>query len=257
VGWTFEEKLDATIRGPRGPGLHRPDTTVIEIPGWYQVITPSTKGETLNEISYSELPEDEADRVIDRVVTENRSRGVPTKWCVGPWTKPENFGRLLEDRGFTSWDVRGMAIDTSTPIDPVGGVSVVDVDEAGLDAFLDALVTGWSLESIEDERSSHLLALRAEPRVAHFFSAVVGGEVAGTCGLLLRGRYAYFVGGLVLEPYRGRGIYRAMVRERLAFLAKRGIGLAVVHARESTSAPILERLGFETMFRSKVYRLDA
>jgi hypothetical protein len=43
---------------------------------------------------------------------------------------------------------------------------------------------------------------------------------------------------------------------RLAYLASRGIAIATTHAREATSAPILERLGFRTAFRYTVHRFD-
>jgi hypothetical protein len=86
----------------------------------------------------------------------------------------------------------------------------------------------------------------------HFFTA---GDV-GTAGLILRGDYGYLVGAQVVEAARGRGLYKALTAERLAFLRARGIGYAVTHAREATSAPRLERLGFETLFRSKCYVLE-
>jgi FMN phosphatase YigB (HAD superfamily) len=51
-----------------------------------------------------------------------------------------------------------------------------------------------------------------------------------------------------------RGVYRALVA-RLAFLRERGIAYAVTNAREATSAPMLEHLGFETLFRGACYEL--
>jgi GNAT superfamily N-acetyltransferase len=60
----------------------------------------------------------------------------------------------------------------------------------------------------------------------------------------------------VFDAHRGRGAYRALLAARLARLRALGIGLATTHAREHSSAPILERLGFETVFRHRVYQLD-
>jgi hypothetical protein len=64
------------------------------------------------------------------------------------------------------------------------------------------------------------------------------------------------IGTQVVVEARGRGLYRALVGARLAFLHGMGIGYAVTHAREETSAPILEHLGFETLFRSTCWVLD-
>ena len=74
--------------------------------------------------------------------------------------------------------------------------------------------------------------------------------------MLLRDDYGYFVGGAVMEEARGRGVYRCLVEARLAFLRDRGIEYAVTIAREATSAPVLEHLGFETLFRGACYELD-
>jgi hypothetical protein len=82
---SFDAKLEATIRGPMGPSLRRPDTTVIEKPGWYQVVTPSTRGTTLNEVLFSHVGEREAGEKI------NRRIGVPTNGCVGPWTESQVY----------------------------------------------------------------------------------------------------------------------------------------------------------------------
>ena len=78
----------------------------------------------------------------------------------------------------------------------------------------------------------------------------------GAGSILLREDYGYLVGTAVVERARGRGVYRALVGARLAFLHQRGIEYAVTHARESTSAPMLEHLGFETLFRGRCYLLE-
>lgn len=61
------------------------------------------------------------------------------------------------------------------------------------------------------------------------------------------------MGGVVLPSYRGRGLYRALVHARLAHARARGIAIATSHAREATSAPILEAIGFETVCRFPLY----
>src|SRR5262245_33314002 len=107
--WSEERKLEATIRAPLGRVLLRPDTRVVEHDGWYQLVTPSAPGTLLNEVAFSAVEDADAERLIDEVVATYAADGHPTKWCVGPWTKPADFGDRLARRGFTSWDVRGMA----------------------------------------------------------------------------------------------------------------------------------------------------
>src|SRR4029453_9172393 len=91
----------------------REDTVVVERPGWFQLITPSAPATHLNEVIVSTVETADAERVIDEVVAGYRRIGKPTKWCVGPWTRPEDFGDRLARRGFRHWEVRGMGCQTS------------------------------------------------------------------------------------------------------------------------------------------------
>jgi len=87
----------------------------------------------------------------------------------------------------------------------------------------------------------------------HMFVARRGGAIAGSAGFITKPRSAYLVGGVVVAAHRGAGLYRALLDERLRRIAALGLPLATTLARESTSAPILDRLGFETVFRSRMY----
>ncbi len=257
--WTDAERRDAAIDAPTGGGLLRADTRVIERPGWYQIVTPSTGSAYLNEVAHSHLDASEADAIIDETIATYRELGLPVKWCVGPWTEPADTGERLASRGFEGWDVRGMAIASDARrAEPRDGVRIEEVDETTLDAFLRTATAGWGLppEQLDAERTTHREALRERPRRAHLFAATVGEEVAATAGMLLRDGYGYLVGAQVLERFRGRGLYRALIDARLAWLRERGIGLAVTQAREATSAPILERLGWETVFESRCWLLS-
>lgn len=252
--WTEERKREACLRGPMGRAFLRPDTQVIERPGWHQVLTPSAKG-TMNEVVFSQLDASDADRVIDETVASYQAHGLATKWCVGYWTKPDDFGERLTRRGFTSWDVRGMGCASSLALAAPAHVSVEEVTEPTLDEYLTCLQEGWSqpVEERAAEKEVHLATLRAEPPSAFCYLARLDGAVVGTGALALRGGYGYLLGTQVLAAARGRGVYRALVAARLAALRARGLAYAVTQAREATSAPMLEHLGFETLFRSRCY----
>jgi len=256
--WSLEQKREACLRAPMGGELVRSDTRIIARPGWYQVVTPSAPGSVLNEIVLSQLEASEAEQAIDEAIALYRQTGHPTKWCVGSWTRPEDFGERLARRGFSSWDVRGMGCDTAVAGTAPRRVTVGEVAEQGLDSYVAVEQQGWSLpfEDAQSQRAVYLAALRAHPRTVHLFAARLEGAVVGTAGLALRDGYAYLLGAQVLEAARGMGAYRALVAARLVFLRQRGIGYAVTQAREATSAPILEHLGFETLFRSRIYVLD-
>ncbi|HYO65413.1 MAG TPA: GNAT family N-acetyltransferase, partial [Archangium sp.] len=87
----------------------------------------------------------------------------------------------------------------------------------------------------------------------HFFLARYRGVPAGPAGLVTFERSVYLLGGVVLPAFRGRGLYRALVTGRLHYAAGRGIRFATTHARASTSGPLLERFGFETLCRFPIF----
>jgi GNAT superfamily N-acetyltransferase len=211
--WTAEAKLDATVRAPMHGALLRADTRVIERPGWYQLVTPSAPGTMLNEVILSSAEPGDVNRVIAEVVATYASTGHPVKWCVGPWTKPADFGRLLASNGFSSWAVRGMASDTSRSLRPAEGVAIGEVSEAELDSYVDAAMRGWSIPPAQAalDRETYRRALRASPRQVHLFAAHAAGEIAGTAALVVLDQYGYLAASQVLAPFRGRGVYRALV----------------------------------------------
>jgi len=251
VAWTPERKLHAAIEAPLGPSAGPPDSRVIAREGWFQRITPSSRGTWHNEVLVSRVAQSEAEHVIDEVISQYRALGKPVKWCTGPWTEPPDFGDRLARRGFSSWATRGMGVSTDVRVASGGATArIVNVD-ADLDAYVSTSIAAWSNPTSNGE------TLRVAMRAAlgrELVAFVVDGLGAGA--LLLREDYGYLVGTAVVERERGRGVYRSLVAARLAFLRARDIEFAVTHAHESTSAPILEHLGFETLFRGRCYVLE-
>ena len=181
VSWTIERKRAAAIQAPMTPNMLRAGARVIERPGWYQVVTPSVATGGLDEIVYSQVDVLNAERVIDEAMQAWRKRGGSLKWCVGPWTQPEDFGERLARRGFSSWDVRGMASETARAID-ARNVTVEEVGAETLEPFVDAVTRGWGRppEDMAAELEAHRAALRSTPREVYFFMARVDGEIVAT-----------------------------------------------------------------------------
>jgi len=249
------DKVRETLLATVGSALEWPDMRIIERDGWYQLITPSTRSAIANEVAVSQIPDDDADAVIDRTCAEYAAAGVAFKWFVGPETRPRDLGRRLEARGFRGVPVRGMAIEPAawTATAPAD-VSVELVTLASLEEYNECFATGWG-ERLPDEQRSTIAQAIASTRFDTFLARIDGVPV-GTCGSVYKERCVYLIGGNVLAAYRHRGVYRAMLATRLARAMAAGRALAVTHAREESSAPILERLGFESMFSATVYRND-
>ena len=249
------DKVRESFLAPVGSMLPAADMRVIERDGWFQTITPSTRSIQGNEVIFSRIAEADAERVARDTIAEYARLGLPFKWCVGPLTEPADFGDVLDRLGFTSWPVRGMAVEPQRwTCTPRSDVTVERLTPATFDDHYRCLVRGWAGEVSEGAswRASMLRALAGGRH--HFYTARVAGEAVGTAGLVTKQRSVYLIGGNVLESHRGRGIYRQLLDERLRHAAELGFALATTQAREATSAPILDRLGFETLYRSRVYK---
>ncbi len=239
--------LEEVIVAPRRAFPRLPDLQVIERAGWLQIVTPSITTGGLNEVIYSLLEEHEADRAIDEAIAIYRDRGLKFRWNAGPGSGPADLGERLARRGLTLSSGRGMARSTDSSGD-VTGVAVVD--HSTLDQFTQVMAEGWGSDPAALlELHRHVLAEGRQ----FMFIAYDDGVPAATASYFACERSAYLIGGVVLPAYRGRGLYRALVHARLAHARARGLDIATSHARESTSAPILEKLGFETVCRMAMY----
>jgi GNAT superfamily N-acetyltransferase len=258
VSWTAEAKHDAVLRAVLGAHLPRPGLTVIERPGWYQVVTPSSANAVNNEVILSALSNDEVERVIDETIAGYRAHGAAFKWCVGPWSAPDDLGERLSRRGFRSWAARGMACEPAAiAIAVPADVTTELVTEASLALHVEALIRGWAHAASDADLLLGAHRERLRRGESTLFNAWRRGEIAGTAGFLRKpDGSAYLAGAQVFDAHRGRGAYRALLEARLARLRELGVSLATTHAREQSSAPILERLGFETVFRYCVYQID-
>ena len=83
-------------------------------------------------------------------------------------------------------------------------------------------------------------------------TALVFGEPAGGGSLAVDPDGATLGGASVLPRFRHRGIYRALVAERMRLAAEQGAPLVITHARP-TSRPILQWLGFTPIGRWWAY----
>jgi GNAT superfamily N-acetyltransferase len=249
---TRSDLLEEVIVTSRRAFPRVPDLQVIERPGWLQIITPSIKAGGLNEVIYSLLEEQTADATIDEAIAMYRDLGLKFRWNAGPGSGPADLGKRLERRGLTPSNGRGMA--RSTDVDgSLGAANTVDVRHVSattLDDFTRVMAAGWSADPAAlGAVHKHIL----DEGRHRFFVAYCDAAPAAAASYVPFERSAFLMGGVVLPEYRGRGLYRALVQARMADARARGIGLVTSHAREQTSAPILEKMGFETVCRFPMF----
>jgi len=226
---------------------------------WVQLTTPEVKTHYRNGVLRSVLAAEALPDRIDRMIAHYRSVGVPFRWMVTPSTRPLDTGEVLLGRRFEHVEtLHAMVADPAAfpPHAAGNGIRVERIDEGGIDAWAECSGKGFKMPQAGIERLRvELKQAMAEPEPTRFyFVARERGVPAGASSLRLLDGFAHFNGAAVPEEYRGRGVYRAMVLERMRFLRERGIPLVTNHCVSTTSAPICARLGFRFVCAFEVYR---
>ncbi|MCC7381141.1 MAG: GNAT family N-acetyltransferase [Deltaproteobacteria bacterium] len=245
-GGSDREILAEVMSAPRQALAPLPDTRIIERPGWFQIITPSLRQGGLNEVSLAVIEPGDADRVIDATLAEYQRLGILFRWSVGPESAPADLAARLEARGLVRSPACAMARDVgATAGEASPGIRIERVDAASVELFTRVLAEGWGMDP-DPLSVFHRMLLERWPERSAMFLAFVGEAPAGVGACALLERSMFLQGAVVLPALRRRGVYHALVEARLALARRAGLSLAVIHARASTSAPILARMGFAT-----------
>ena len=240
--------LQAIRKAPLRAFLPAPDTRFVEEPGLRYLITPSRRDAAYNGVDHFVVDPERADAELDRLIAKYEKRRLPHKWIVGPGSAPPDLIERLRARGLRCWWARGMALRADVDMRPSTRAIVRQVACDDIEDLCETIARGWD-QSVDDARRYLYRQLSAHADTHLWFVAYVAGRPAGAAGLTLISDYGYLAAAVVLEESRGLGVYRALVAARLAALAARGHTLATTQAREHTSAPMLEHMGFETIYR--------
>lgn len=111
------------------------------------------------------------------------------------------------------------------------------LDEASLEAELEQVLQG-----LADDEYVHVLGR-------------LNGVAVSAGGCTIIDGFVRLWGAATLPDARGRGVYRAVLAERLRAGGDRGATTALVKGRHATSAPILTRTGFSHYGDERAYRL--
>ena len=241
-------------RQPAAPGIH-----VVATERYQVTLQPDFPAPGPNSVTYIRCEAAQADDLIRDVRGIVAPHRLPVYWIVDPETQPPDFAEYLARHDITfdsEVAVMVLPVDTSIENHEVAGLQIHDAlaepeafrtaDDVNSEAFGSF---ARDADSQERRRTNQLAAGNRR-----LLLATVEGEPAGSAGLSLFPPIAAIInGGAVLPKFRGRGVYRAMVAARLAMARGAGIegGLAVWGGE--MSAPILERLGFETVGWRKFY----
>lgn len=201
-------------------------------------------------IRAAELP-NVVGQVRELLRAEGRTRGV---WFVSEAADPPDLAERLQEAALTRNDEppsepRSASMLTRTP--PPTGPPDIDAHRAEtFEEFRAAFRVAASAFGVDAEltaafeaRAERVWPFQSEDAMARTIVATINGEVVGF-GEATFGSNAVYLGGSGTHPdYRGRGVYRSIVKARWDAAVAHGTPALTVGAGEM-SRPILERLGF-------------
>jgi hypothetical protein len=201
---------------------------------------------------------------LDALIARQRDyfavRGEAVEWKTRGHDLPASLTGRLRAAGFVAEDQETVVIGAAADLagDPLvaDGATLREVTaDAGLHAIaaMESAVWGQDFSWIAED----LIARRAFAGSDITVFAVtddVSGEVVSAAWILYRPGtdFAYLAGGSTLEPWRKRGIYRALVAVRARQAAARGTRYVMVDASDDSS-PVLRRLGFKAVTTTTPY----
>lgn len=236
-----------------------PDSQVIQRPAWLQVRTPSSPRPSHNQVLRAQVADADVSRVVASVVADHDAREATHRWVVGP-SSTQNLIEQLPRFGYGLMGVTsGMAMAVPEQPRPpaVEGLTVAPLTLRGVDAFAELTAQAWERDAAFEEASAFVTRkLLSSETPVWFWTAFVDGEPVGTCNLRQLGELGYFQGCAVMREFRRRGIYRALIDVRLAFMREMGMREAVVWADAETSALACGASGFQAVCSATFFRRE-
>ncbi|OKJ03301.1 GNAT family N-acetyltransferase [Kitasatospora sp. CB01950] len=236
------------------------DAEVVADPEFTMLRLPDYVAFDLSVVSFT--PARPLPRVVDAVVARARAFEVPAlDWQVLLGDPPGLGAELAARGGRVKLELEILAADLSDG-GPTLRPPTVDValrwatDTTTARDGLAIEAAGFRGELPPAERIEAVAARNAETVPAGrggLLVAYVDGEPVGTGGVAVVDGVARLSGGVVAQPWRGRGVYRAVLGGRLSYAVTHGATMALVKANPTTSGPILRKAGFTSFGPEPVY----
>lgn len=243
--------FDARVRrGARPePGLTRVDRTPLEV-----IYQTAATPDGWNAVVWSRLTPETADAAIAESVAHFTASGAKDfEWKSYSYDTPGDLPERLTAAGFVADDPESLMVAEVADLasmagDPPEGVVLRRV-RTEADIELATVVGNRAFGGgSEGPRERMLHQLRTAPESLHCWVAMAGDEPVSSARMEIEPGtgFAGLWGGGTVEEWRGKGIYRALVRERARVAEELGVEFLQVDA-SAMSRPILERLGFRVL----------
>jgi GNAT superfamily N-acetyltransferase len=212
-----------------------------------------------NGVLSAKLDPNSVRATIDSLQAKIDEQGAPALWYIGPQSKPENLGSLLEQHGLQPiGEMPGMAIDlvlVDDKPDTITNFTIQKVRDAEMQALwarIAAVGTGFS--DIATDAMVRIEATltdpqyKAQPRYIGFFN----GTPVATAALVLDSGVAGIYAVATIPEARRRGIGRIMTAMPLLEARRIGYRVGILQA-SSMGYSIYKKLGFRDVCKYRKY----
>lgn len=216
-------------------------------------LTPEGAG----TIVYARLEPAAAESAIRDQIDYFRRRAAPVEWLVYTHDRPADLGRRLRGHDFLPDEPATVLLLPLAEVSLAPADAGVAVRRATTPAELAAVAAiraqTWGGDADAMARRLQEQA-RERPEEVFVYLATVDGEPAATGQLTLYPDLglASLGSAATVPAYRRRGLYRALLRERLLLAQARGVDYVDTEA-SPMSRPLLEQVGFYPISEVTVY----
>ena len=241
-----EERINAAA-----PGMRR------QVDGPVVRLIMEEEAQGMSYISYSHLNEANTDEVIARQVAYFQELERPFEWTHYSHDQPADLGLRLQAAGLEPDETGSlMALELAEAPPQLLAPITADLRRVTNAAGLETVRA--LLEAVWDDPFAWFI-----PRMSRYLTpagyvsiylAYIDNQPASTAWVFFPegSRFGGLFGGTTLEPYRGRGLYTALLAARVQEALRRGYRFLHVDAGDM-SRPIVARHGFSLLVKTTPY----
>lgn len=223
---------------------------------WVQLTTPGAPTPVMNGVFRCEIESDRAEEHVRKTIAAYREKGLPFRWKTCESTKPVNIESLLKDNGLQLKDLLFgvIALPGHIELPENLNVNIRPLSPELKEDWITIQRNAWKVpqQGLDYIRKNFENESQRIDKNNIAYLAYVDGVPVASAGLLIHKDYVFLVGAATAPDYRGKGVYKALLRERI--LKANELNLPVVnHCVSNTSAPICLKLGFEKVCEIKSY----
>ncbi|HXV99358.1 MAG TPA: hypothetical protein VEC93_13125 [Anaerolineae bacterium] len=212
-----------------------------------------------NGVLSAKLKADDVKATFDSLQAKIDEQGAPAFWWIGPQSKPDNLGSLLEQHGLEpAGEVPGMAIDLvlmDNKPETITNFTIQKVSNTDMQALWARIAAiGMGFPDVVTEAMARVEATLTDPqyKAQHRYIGLLDDTPVATSALVLDSGVAGIYAVATIPEARNKGIGRIMTVIPLLEAKQMGYRVGILQA-SSMGYPIYKKIGFKEVCKYRLY----